>query len=364
MPQPPPNTPFTVDYPRSSDDVLRSLQRAYERINSLQQTISTLPLGLTESQVKALIGPTANSALSIGGSNPLVIQEIINGNSIAQIISGTHAQRIALTPATITQQTLYFETDRTVYYQLVNSAFIYTAGKMSSALANIPGDLGSNDAGFLFYATDYQHTYYWDGAVWSYAPGDEGSGFIRHFTVAPRSGKWQKLDGSTGITESLANGTTALVAFSGLAAGAVPDLIGTPTYLRFNTTCTGVVVLANSPTFVGSPATLTGTVASTLAMNSYTPAGTNSGPIFTGTAVTITNAAFTTIGTTALTSFGGSTTTYTPQGLVSAPVFAGTPATLTGVVTSTLTMNPYTPAGAISNTGEPRHLDTIPYYRL
>lgn len=295
MPAPPTN----VDYPRSTDDMLRSLQKAYERINSLQNTVSSIPAPLSESQIKALIGPTAQQAISTGGSNPVFITQITGSSDLDQVLYGTHADRPS--PPAVHGTALYYETDRTVIYILINGVWVYATGIMRAALASLP-TLTTADTGFLFYSTDYQHTYLWSGAAWSYAPGDEGSGRIEYFAVSPRGGVWQKLDGSTGITESLANGTTALVAFSGLAAGTVPDLITTPSYLRGAAASTGTVNAATAPTFTGTPA-----------------------PIVT--------ADFTLTGSPAITTLNGSNTSYTP-------------------------------AGTVSATGEPRHMDAIPYYRL
>lgn len=235
----------------------------------------------------------------------------------------------------------------------------------TGTLAKLPTPAASA-AGAKFYATDYQHAYQWNGKAWSYGPGEEGSGRVAYFAVAPRAGKWQLMDGSTGISESLADGSVALVAFSGLAPGTMPDLVSTPTYIRGASTCTGVVNLATTPVFTGTPATLTGTNSiPLLAMAAYTPAGTNSAPVFAGVAVPLTSANFTVVGATpALTSLNGSITTFTPNGVVAAPVFTGGAATLTGTVTAPLlTMNSYTPAGAIAAT-QPRNMDMMPYYRL
>ncbi len=302
-PNPPAPPPLNVDYPRKSDDILRSLQKAYERINSLQHSLSTLPPTLTTSDVQALVGPAAHEALTIGGSNPIFITQVTGGTQLTQLFTGTHSQRLtAYASPTVLGPALFYETDRTVYYQVINSTWVYTTGIMRAALASLPTGLTASDAGFLFFATDYLHTYIWSGSVWSYAPGDEGSGRIVYFSVAPRGGLWQKLDGSTGVTESLANATTALVAFSGLAAGTVPNLTGTPSYLRSAATCTGVVNAATAPAFTGTPA-----------------------PLVT--------ADFTLIGSPALITLDGSATSYTP-------------------------------AGTISASGQPRNMDAIPYYRL
>jgi hypothetical protein len=108
-------------------------------------------------------------------------------------------------------------------------------------IANIPAGLNAGDAGRTFYSTDYQHGYRWTGSVWTFADGEQGSGFIRWFLVPPRIGRWQLCDGSTGIREALANGTTALVQFNLLAAGTVPNLTGFSAYLRAAAAASGAI---------------------------------------------------------------------------------------------------------------------------
>ena len=173
-------------------------------------------------------------------------------------------------------------------------------------LANIPAGLNLGDTGQRFYATDYQHWYRWIGAGWAYDDGDAGSGFIAWFTIAPRTGRWQLCNGAASVSESRQDGTAGLVAFSGLAAGTMPDLITTPTYLRGAGACTGVVVAASNPAFAGG---LTGATD----LHPAAAAATGGGP-----------GAF-------LTGFD----------------------------------NPHTHTlPAFAAAGEPRHMDALPYYRL
>jgi hypothetical protein len=91
-------------------------------------------------------------------------------------------------------------------------------------LSAIPGAPGP--AGAVYYATDYQHTYYWTGSAWIYAPGDDGSGFISMYTEVPNTGFWQVCDGST-VTRSKTNGTTASVTVPNLITGVYPKF-GSP----------------------------------------------------------------------------------------------------------------------------------------
>jgi hypothetical protein len=119
-------------------------------------------------------------------------------------------------------------------------------------LANIPTGLSDGDAGRAFYATDYQHTWLWTGSAWTFGDGDQGSGFIAWYMVAPRSGKWQLCDGSASISESRADGTIDLVNFPGLAAGTMPDLRNI--YLRGAVAASGVIVPPASSAMTVGPA--------------------------------------------------------------------------------------------------------------
>jgi hypothetical protein len=179
--------PSNIDYPRSQDDLHRSLQRAYERLNSLQKQLGTIPVESLSAgqmtQVKGLVGETASSALSAGGSNPIPITTIAGANTYVSpavstaittgastavtsaILSGTHATRPAA--ASLTPPALYFETDRTVNYELISAAWVYTDGIMFAPLASRPADLTTSDSGFLFHATGNNLTYQWSGSAWA-----------------------------------------------------------------------------------------------------------------------------------------------------------------------------------------------------
>lgn len=87
---------------------------------------------------------------------------------------GTHADRLALTPANLWQGMIYVETDRSeVIYQVQNGVWHYLAGTMWGTLSpdHRPTDLGANDAGFAFRTTDTSaanapRTFVWSGSEW------------------------------------------------------------------------------------------------------------------------------------------------------------------------------------------------------
>jgi hypothetical protein len=62
------------------------------------------------------------------------------------------------------------ETDRGVVYQVQTvrsqKTWVYVSGTMSAVVASRPADLGTNDAGFLFLATDTFQQFRWSGSAW------------------------------------------------------------------------------------------------------------------------------------------------------------------------------------------------------
>ena len=97
------------------------------------------------------------------------------------VIEDTHARRIDpngdYKPGSFSLYKIFHETDRNVFYrvQLVSSLYtwVYMSGIMADLLANRPTDLGANDAGFQFRATD-ENEYRWDGSTWKDAQGMPG----------------------------------------------------------------------------------------------------------------------------------------------------------------------------------------------
>ena len=177
----------------------------------------------------------------------LLSDEVNTLESAAGILSGTYAARPSATGQT--DGTLYYAANQTVTYIAISGAWVYFSGTMRGTInPDQKPTLVAADAGFLFYSTDFAHTYRWTGTAWEYAPGDDGSGYVAFYTVAPPAGIWQACDGTASVYRSLANGTRALVAFSSLAAGTVPDWNGGE-FVRMGAAVTGAVV-AESNTLV------------------------------------------------------------------------------------------------------------------
>lgn len=116
---------------------------------------------------------------------------------------------------------------------------------------NTKPTLAVGDAGFLFYATDYQHLYRWSGTAWAYAPGDDGSGYFGFWSEAPTTGFWQLCDGTPAINRSTALGAVAAVTFSGLAAGVVPTW-NSGQFVQMGAVVTGLAVAEANNLAVGN----------------------------------------------------------------------------------------------------------------
>jgi len=119
-------------------------------------------------------------------TNPLLgAREFIWSGSIwveaTAVLYGTHAQRPAgsVAPA----RCLYVETDRSeVLYQNQNGTWHFVAGTMLGTLVpdQRPTDLGVNDAGFTFRATDVQRQFIWSGTAWVETTQTQGDAQIAY----------------------------------------------------------------------------------------------------------------------------------------------------------------------------------------
>lgn len=114
----------------------------------------------------------------------------------------------------------FWDQNRTVMVQGSNSnnnlVFGYRWGAYTAAIASVPGNLTTLDAGFLFYASDYLHAYEWSGNAWNFAPGDPGSAYIvAAGGTAPRGGLWAICDGS---------GVNVATAAAAVSSVTTPDL--------------------------------------------------------------------------------------------------------------------------------------------
>lgn len=79
-------------------------------------------------------------------------------------------------------------------------------------LAELP-DWTIREAGRQYYVTDYEHMLYWDGAAWTWAQGEIGSGYYAYFEGAPNTvgaNAWALANGAT-VAKLNPDGTTTNV---------------------------------------------------------------------------------------------------------------------------------------------------------
>jgi hypothetical protein len=170
--------------------------------------------------------------------------ETVSSSSGARNYSGSHAQRLSIPANSLPIGTTFYEEDRAVWYEVVASGvnaryWRPSRGTMRAVLANAPTDLGAQDAGFLFYATNYYRLYRWTGSAWTYADSELPEKFITTYPGTVPTG-WALCDGSS-VTVSKSDGTTQ--------SFTTPDLTGQ--YIKGGT-YTGSVVAAVAPTVGGT----------------------------------------------------------------------------------------------------------------
>lgn len=291
----------------------------------MSDQIPALPQGLTAAALTTALNDRIRRINLTLGSSPAVEP------AATPTAYGTHAQRVGRPlPA---DASIFTETDRNgLVYQIQGRVWVYVSGtyqRTQTQLAALAATLGSNDTGLLVDVTDFAHVLRWTGTAWTYADPSDPAGRIEGFLVdpSPTTG-WALCDGTAGVPYLMSDGT--------LGMETLPDLISAPgnaAYFKF-----------------GSPAsnTVNPAVAPLLTMDSYTPTGVTGSPTFTGIAVPLSTGAFTTTGSDAITSVGGSTTSFTPAGTVASAAFTGTPTTLTGTIDAT---------------GEPQNFMLRPWFR-
>lgn len=101
--------------------------------------------------------------------------------------------------------TIFFATDWIVSYAVQNvsgtKTWIYYNGIYEAPIASIPTALlGINDTSFTFRASDYLHSWIWNGTAWNFTTGGFPAGLIQSFAAPsylPPGALWHLLDGST-----------------------------------------------------------------------------------------------------------------------------------------------------------------------
>jgi hypothetical protein len=147
------------------------------------------------------------------------------------------------------------------------------AGSASGTLAEQPLGLTIDDAGYIFDVTDFGHRVKWSGALWGFAPGDNGSGYFDDFAITPQASGWALCDGST-VSYLVVGGVTLTTANIVL-----PNLSGSAAYRKSAAAYTGTIVAAAGSSGTG---TTGGTSPATDAQGGHTHTFTSGGPDSTG----------------------------------------------------------------------------------
>jgi hypothetical protein len=205
---------------------------------------------------------SASPALSLYYETDTTLYYMAQGNNWVYV-HGIWQASYAVRPNPVTVMTayddgiLYKDTTYGVTWRFNFSAtqWDYVEGIYSDTLANIPTGLIGADVGFRFWVTVYQHELVWNGAVWTWGPGETGAHPIEGFPVAPDSG-YALCDGSA-TTYLQSDGTTG--------AFVTPNLVGQ--YLKLNNA--GYTATAAAGGSTGTP--------SAVAKMTTDPAGTNVG---------------------------------------------------------------------------------------
>lgn len=146
-------------------------------------------------------------------------QSLPRTQKIPTIVQSTHANRATLTAGSYAQGSIYYETDRQLYYFSISNAWVYFAGILQVTQANIPTDLATPDTNLLINVTDFNHLLQWNGTGFSFAPGDSGGGYTVPFVNPPNPiTGWQLADGSANVATLNGDSTLSFVT--------VPSIVG------------------------------------------------------------------------------------------------------------------------------------------
>jgi hypothetical protein len=139
---------------------------------------------------------------------------------IQVFLNGSHAAKSTFPATSYPSGSVYQETDRRLWYMAVAGVWTYFAGIVSVNQADLPDDLNAADVDLLAYVADYHHLLRWNGSAWSWAPGENGSGYSVAFVAAPDPlTGWHLCDGSANVLTLKSDGN--------LAFATVPNTPGT-----------------------------------------------------------------------------------------------------------------------------------------
>jgi hypothetical protein len=136
--------------------------------------------------------------------------------AVVQIKVGTHSERLAFDINELTIGDVWFESDRTSFYQVREDTgdtvkWVFMSGRFVGDFADKPGDLATDDEGFEFAADDVDHNWRWTGSAWEWAPQERLPGELAAFSVSPGAGWAICTGGSATAYTAVATSTTVTV---------------------------------------------------------------------------------------------------------------------------------------------------------
>jgi hypothetical protein len=184
--------------------------------------------------LSSLVSQTNQQAGKISGLQTSVdaLEKVVQPNTPFPVfqISDTHANRVNY-PAGNFVGARYYETDRKATYLSIytggNYVWVWVSGTMmstSATLADVPGDLGANDAGFQFYNKHFLRLWIWNATdlQFHYADGLGAGSQVCTSGAAPSGGLWHACDGSI-VSTGEDNATIGARTASPLGSGAQGD---------------------------------------------------------------------------------------------------------------------------------------------
>jgi hypothetical protein len=93
-------------------------------------------------------------------------------DDLIEYLEGTESERLDTDARGIVEGSIWYETDRGVYFIVRSNSWFYYTGVMQDVYASRPTALGTLDVGFLFWAEDYLHLWQFDGANWHVIGGE------------------------------------------------------------------------------------------------------------------------------------------------------------------------------------------------
>ncbi len=160
---------FTQGDLATASGLERVLRQFEEAIGQTTATVSPAPSKLP---LPVTVSSSSGGGGGGGGTPVIPLPELT--------LIDTHANRLAIyNPNNYNVGRQFFESDRTVLYVLEvisgSKVWRFVAGAYVSTFANRPADLGVNDSSFLFYATDTDALYLWDGTIWNFIGGSQST---------------------------------------------------------------------------------------------------------------------------------------------------------------------------------------------